>query len=281
MLQQTQAPRVIPKWRAFCAAYPTPAACAAAPLGDVLRLWQGLGYPRRARNLHGPRSRSRRLTTARFPPSSRRCWRCRASGRTRLGPCSRSRSSATWRVVDTNIARVLARTAGERLDGTRRPATRRWLRAARARLGVEPDAHGPRRIRVPADAAVRRLSAGRDVRLEWCRTAATRPGRRIGRRQHAPGAVRRLRPRGPWSSSCARLTSGPARARRVPRRHRRLAPRRRPRDRRCRHPHPPVSVNLWAAPWSPKSAITAACEMARALVRVVIAATISSKAASA
>ena len=51
MLQQTQVPRVIPKWLAFCAAYPTPAACAAAPLGDVLRHWQGLGYPRRARNL--------------------------------------------------------------------------------------------------------------------------------------------------------------------------------------------------------------------------------------
>ena len=57
MLQQTQAERVVPKWRAFLAAYPTPAACAAAPLGDVLRLWQGLGYPRRARNLHDAASR--------------------------------------------------------------------------------------------------------------------------------------------------------------------------------------------------------------------------------
>jgi A/G-specific adenine glycosylase len=52
MLQQTQAARAIPKWHAFCAAFPTPKACAAASLGDVLRLWQGLGYPRRAHNLH-------------------------------------------------------------------------------------------------------------------------------------------------------------------------------------------------------------------------------------
>ena len=52
MLQQTQVARVIPKWHAFLDAYPTPAACSAVPLGDVLRLWQGLGYPRRARNLH-------------------------------------------------------------------------------------------------------------------------------------------------------------------------------------------------------------------------------------
>ena len=52
MLQQTQTLRVIPKWLAFLEAFPDPAACAGAPLGDVLRLWQGLGYPRRARNLH-------------------------------------------------------------------------------------------------------------------------------------------------------------------------------------------------------------------------------------
>ena len=52
MLQQTQALRVIPKWHEFMAAYPTPAACAEASLGDVLRMWHGLGYPRRAKNLH-------------------------------------------------------------------------------------------------------------------------------------------------------------------------------------------------------------------------------------
>src|SRR6266508_6752682 len=52
MLQQTQVERVIPKWNAFCSAYPTPAACGAESLGEVLRLWHGLGYPRRARNLH-------------------------------------------------------------------------------------------------------------------------------------------------------------------------------------------------------------------------------------
>jgi len=37
MLQQTQAPRVVPKWLAFVDAYPTPSECAAASLGDVLR----------------------------------------------------------------------------------------------------------------------------------------------------------------------------------------------------------------------------------------------------
>ena len=51
MLQQTGVSRAMPKWQIFVDAFATPADCAGAPLGDVLRLWQGLGYPRRARNL--------------------------------------------------------------------------------------------------------------------------------------------------------------------------------------------------------------------------------------
>ncbi len=52
MAQQTQLSRVIPAYQRFLDRFPTPAACAAAPLGDILRAWQGLGYNRRSRNLH-------------------------------------------------------------------------------------------------------------------------------------------------------------------------------------------------------------------------------------
>jgi A/G-specific adenine glycosylase len=52
MLQQTQVARVVPRYEAFLVQFPTPAACAAQPAGDVVRAWQGLGYNRRAVNLH-------------------------------------------------------------------------------------------------------------------------------------------------------------------------------------------------------------------------------------
>ena len=52
MLQQTQVSRAVPAFHAFLGWFPTPTACAAASLGDVLRAWQGLGYNRRARSLH-------------------------------------------------------------------------------------------------------------------------------------------------------------------------------------------------------------------------------------
>ncbi len=48
MLQQTQVDRVIPKYRAFLKAFPKAAMLAAAPLSEVLTLWSGLGYNRRA-----------------------------------------------------------------------------------------------------------------------------------------------------------------------------------------------------------------------------------------
>ena len=52
MLQQTQVARVIPKFKAFIEAFPDEKNLAAASLSDVLKLWQGLGYNRRAKFLH-------------------------------------------------------------------------------------------------------------------------------------------------------------------------------------------------------------------------------------
>ena len=52
MLQQTQVERVIPRWHAWLARWPTVEALAAASPADVILEWQGLGYNRRAISLH-------------------------------------------------------------------------------------------------------------------------------------------------------------------------------------------------------------------------------------
>lgn len=112
MLQQTQVPRVIPKWQAFMAAYPATADCAAAPLGDVLRLWQGLGYPRRARNLHAAAAQVEALGG--FPTTLDGLLALPGWGSTRHAVLAFA-FEADAAVVDTNIARVHARVAGRRL----------------------------------------------------------------------------------------------------------------------------------------------------------------------
>lgn len=52
MLQQTQVDRVVPKFEAFIKAFPDVLSLATASLADVLTLWSGLGYNRRAKFLH-------------------------------------------------------------------------------------------------------------------------------------------------------------------------------------------------------------------------------------
>jgi A/G-specific adenine glycosylase len=52
MLQQTQVERVLARYRAWLERWPSVEALAAAPAADVIRAWQGLGYNRRAVNLH-------------------------------------------------------------------------------------------------------------------------------------------------------------------------------------------------------------------------------------
>ena len=119
MLQQTQVPRVIPKWTAFCDAYPDPAACAAAPLGDVLRRWQGLGYPRRARNLHDAAIAMVERHDGHVPNRLEALLALPGIGQYTARAVLVFAFERDEAVVDTNIARVLARTAGERLTPKR------------------------------------------------------------------------------------------------------------------------------------------------------------------
>ena len=63
MLQQTQVERVIPFYKKFIKKFPTAKALASAPLADVLKAWQGLGYNRRAKLL---RDAARKLPSVSF-----------------------------------------------------------------------------------------------------------------------------------------------------------------------------------------------------------------------
>ena len=113
MLQQTQAARVVPKWQEFIAEFPSPEACADVSLGDVLRLWQGLGYPRRARDLHGAAKEI--AAVGEFPSTLDALLALPGVGSYTARAVLAFAFEADAAVVDTNIARVLARIAGSRL----------------------------------------------------------------------------------------------------------------------------------------------------------------------
>lgn len=115
MLQQTGVQRVLPKWEAFVAEFPDPGACARAPLGDVLRLWQGLGYPRRARNLHAAATSIVNVHAGVVPSTLDALLDLPGVGPYTARAVLAFAFEADAAVVDTNIARVLARFHGRTL----------------------------------------------------------------------------------------------------------------------------------------------------------------------
>lgn len=119
MLQQTQAVRVVPQWRVFLDAYPTPAACAGAALGDVLRVWQGLGYPRRARNLHDAARAIVEHHGGAVPDGLAELRALPGVGPYTARAVRVFAFEHDEAVVETNIARLLARLAGARLTAKR------------------------------------------------------------------------------------------------------------------------------------------------------------------
>ena len=112
MLQQTQVTRVLVAWPAFMQLFPTPAAAAAVPVGDVLRAWGRLGYPRRARRLW---EAAIMITANGWPDDLRELP---GVGRYTAGALAAQADDVDVAALDVNIRRVLERVEGRRLtDG--------------------------------------------------------------------------------------------------------------------------------------------------------------------
>jgi A/G-specific adenine glycosylase len=105
MLQQTQVSRVLPAYASFLQRFPTLPALAAAPLGDVLRAWSGLGYNRRARDLH----RIARAARRGLPRDVDGLDALPGIGAYTAGAVACFAAGARVPFADTNIRRVLGR----------------------------------------------------------------------------------------------------------------------------------------------------------------------------
>ena len=115
MLQQTQVDRVIPRWLRFLERWATPASLAAAGLSDVLVEWSGLGYPRRARNLHLAAGEVVERFAGSLPRDLDALLSLPGVGAYTARAVQVFAFEVDTGVVDTNIARVLARVTGRRL----------------------------------------------------------------------------------------------------------------------------------------------------------------------
>lgn len=112
MLQQTQVATVIPYWKRWMKALPSTNTLAAAPEEKVLKLWEGLGYYRRARNLQkGARIIVEKLG-GRFPSTHEDILSLPGVGRYTAGAICSIAYNQPAPLVDGNVVRVLSRVFG-------------------------------------------------------------------------------------------------------------------------------------------------------------------------
>ena len=133
MLQQTQVERVKPKLAEWLAAFPTFAALAAAPLADVIRIWKGLGYNRRAVRLHAIARTVMERFGGRLPDTPAGLRELDGLGSYTANAVACFAYGACVPVVDTNVRRVLGRVFAD-VIGLDPPAGRRLEAFAEAVL---------------------------------------------------------------------------------------------------------------------------------------------------
>ena len=126
MLQQTQVTTVVPYYERWMERFPTVASLAAAPLGEVLLLWQGLGYYSRARNLHKAARQVMDELDGRIPAEPEKLRALPGIGRYTAGAIASIAFGLPAAVLDGNVIRVMARVL-DLSDDVTRSATRRLL----------------------------------------------------------------------------------------------------------------------------------------------------------
>ena len=114
MSQQTQISRVVPRWEAFMARYPEPASLAEADRSELIRLWKGLGYQRRAINLQRAAAM---ISRDGWPTTS-----TELAGLPGVGPYTAAAVACfafdePVATIDTNLRRILSRWQGRALSG--------------------------------------------------------------------------------------------------------------------------------------------------------------------
>lgn len=127
MLQQTQVETVKPYFERFLIRFPTVEALASAPLDDVLKAWEGLGYYSRARQLHRA---AQTIAADGFPETVEGLMALPGVGRYTAGAIASIAFGARAALVDGNVIRVFSRLLDMADDVTAKPTQDRlWAQA--------------------------------------------------------------------------------------------------------------------------------------------------------
>jgi A/G-specific adenine glycosylase len=213
MLQQTPVARVLPVYDAWLDRWPTPAALATAPVGEAIRAWGRLGYPRRALRLHAAATAITERHDGAVPESYEALVALPGVGDYTASAVLAFAFGRRQAVLDTNVRRVLARlvtgvefppqtvTAAERAVGIRLlpgndPAAATWSAALMELGAVVCSAASPACAACPVSASCAWRAAGHPAydgpprrAQAWAGTDRQCRGRLMAVAREAPGAV--------------------------------------------------------------------------------------------
>lgn len=138
MLQQTPVVRVLPAWEAWMARWPTPADLAAEAPGEAVRMWNRLGYPRRALNLHACARAITEQHGGAVPSEHAELRALPGIGDYTAAAVAGFAFGKRHSILDTNVRRVLARAHTGVQYPPKAPSRAEW-RLADALLPEDPD----------------------------------------------------------------------------------------------------------------------------------------------
>jgi A/G-specific adenine glycosylase len=187
MLQQTQVATVIPYFRRFVAAFPDVAALAAADEHDVLRAWEGLGYYRRARQLHRAASQIVAEHAGNFPEDLDQVRALAGIGRYTAGAILSIAFDKPAPILEANTVRLYSRLLAFAGDTSGRDGQQLLWRFAEAVL--------PRRRSGTLNQALMELGSQictpRTPRCDDCPVCELCGARRLGAQDTIPAARRK------------------------------------------------------------------------------------------
>lgn len=189
MLQQTQVATVIDYYHRFLAAFPTIESLAQADEGRLMRLWEGLGYYRRARALQGAAKRVVQSHGGLFPQRFEEVLALPGIGRYTAGAILSISGDQRLPVLEGNTVRVYSRWVGLREDVTSTSAQRTLWQVAEAML---PARSGSGRFNQAAMELGALICKPRDPDCDACPVRDDCRARDLGLQGEIPGKVKRI-----------------------------------------------------------------------------------------
>lgn len=189
MLQQTQVATVVPYYERFLERFPTAGDLASASESEVLRLWEGLGYYRRARQLHAAAKQIQREHGGQFPQEFESVLALPGVGRYTAGAILSMGLDQRQPIVEANTVRLYSRLLMLRTDPAKSPGQRAlWSFAER----LLPPRRGAGQLNQALMELGSMVCAPQQPACERCPVASLCPTNRHGLQAEIPVPKKRI-----------------------------------------------------------------------------------------